>query len=391
MIRTTAAVLALLLVIPALAEAQDPPREPVPGEQAVHRVTLGETLSHIALDYLGNARLWPEIFEANRNQIRDPHWIYPWMSLVIPGIDRPGIDRPATVAGVVVAGRDVPMEVGEGFFTLEERRRLAQRRAFVPMGMPEYTRERTVFYGREVREQVGPEVLIQPLSEVLAVPTFVFHAAGWLAMDETQVLRLGELTGFDQDQGLRFAKNTVHPFDEVQVRFDSGESPQVGDHFLVYRSTRSIRDLGRVMTPSGRIEIIRVEEGGAVGRVVAAYDRIQIGHMVARMRTFPLATGEHPSETDQVLEAQILAFQNQKELNLPGDFAFLDRGERDGLSVGDEMVGVVPRAGGWGDQVVGRFQVVGVRSGSATVRIVDTDAPGYVRPGLRLVLDRKMP
>jgi hypothetical protein len=391
MIRTTAAALALILLVPALAEAQDPPREPVPGEQAVHRVTLGETLSHLALDYLGNAGLWPEIFEANRNQIRDPHWIYPWMALVIPGIDRRGIDRPATVSGVVVAGRDVPMDVGEGFLTLEERRRLAQRRAFVPMGTPEYTRERTVFYGREVRELAGPEVLIQPMTEVLAVPSFVFHAAGWLAMDETQDFRLGEVVGFDHDQGLRFGQNTVLPFDEIRVRFDSGEAPEIGDHFLLYRSTRTIRNLGQVMAPSGRIEVVRVEEGGVVGRVVAVYDRIQIGHMVARMRTFPLAAGEHPSEIDQGLEAHLLAFQDEKELNLPGDFAFLDRGDRDGVSVGDEFVGVVPRDGGWGDQVVGRFQVVGVRAGSATVRIVDTDAPGYVRPGLRLVLDRKMP
>jgi hypothetical protein len=386
MIRTTAAVLALLLVVPALAEAQDPPREPVPGEQAVHRVTLGETLSHLALDYLGNASLWPEIFEANRNQIRDPHWIYPWMSLVIPGME-----RPATVAGVVVAGRDVPMDVGEGYLTLEERRRLSQRRAFVPMGMPEYTRERTVFYGREVREEAGPQVLMQGLAEVAAVPSFVFHAAGWLAMDETEEFRLGEVTGFDQDQGLRFARNTVHPFDEIRVRFDSGETPEIGDHFLVYRSTRSVRNLGQVMAPSGRIEVVRIEQGGVVGRVVASYDRIQIGHMVARMRTFPLSVGQHPSETSVSLDAHILAFQEQKELNLPGDFAFIDRGERDGVSVGDEFVGMVPREGGWGDQVVGRFQVVGVRSGAATVRIVDTDAPGYVRPGLRLALDRKMP
>jgi hypothetical protein len=386
MMRTTAAVLALLLVVPALAEAQDPPREPVPGEQAVHRVTLGETLSHIALDYLGNARLWPEIFEANRNQIRDPHWIYPWMSLVIPGIE-----RPATVAGVVVAGREVPMDVGDEFLTLEERRRLSQRRAFVPMGVPEYTRERTVFYGREVREEAGLQVLIQPLAEVAAVPSFVFHAAGWLALDETEAFRLGEVTGFDQDQGLRFARSTVHPFDEIQVRFDSGEAPEIGDHFLVYRSTRTIRNLGQVMAPSGRIEIVRVEQGGAVGRVVAAYDRIQIGHMVTRMRTFPLSVGQHPSETDVSLDAHILAFQEQRELNLPGAFAFIDRGERDGVSVGDEFVGMVPRDGGWGDQVVGRFQVVGVRSGAATVRIVETEAPGYVRPGLRLALDRKMP
>lgn len=390
MIRTTAAVLALLLVMPMVGEAQEP-GDAVPGERAVHRVTLGETLSHIALGYLGSPNLWPDIFEANRNQIRDPHWIYPWMSLVIPGVDRPGVDRPAAVAGVVVAGRDVPLEV-EGFMTLEERRRLRQRRAFRPMGIPEYTRERTVFYGREVREaEAGPMILIQPMEEVVAVPSFVFHAAGWLASGEGEVPRLGAVTGFDQDEGLRFARTTVHPYDEIRVRFDSGELPELGEHFLVYRPARDIRGVGEVMAPSGRIEVVRIEEGGVVGRVVATYDRIQIGHLVTRMRTFPLAAGVHPSDSDMGLEASVLAFQDQKELNLPGDFAFIDRGERDGLAVGDELVGLVPRDGGWGDQQVARFQVVGVRAGSGTVRIVETTAPGYVRAGLRLALDRKMP
>ena len=385
MIRTTAAVLALLLVAPLAGEAQDMPRDTIPGEQAVHRVTLGETLSHIALDYLGSARLWPDIFEANRNQIRDPHWIYPWMSLIIPGVERPG-----TVTRIVVGEREVPMEV-DGFFTLEERRRMSQRRPFRPMGVPEYEGERTIFYGREAREARGPEVVVSPLAEVEAVPRAVFHAAGWLDRDGSEIPRLGELVGFATDQGLRFARTTVHPYDEVRIAFAGAEEPRVGDHYLVYRSQREVRNLGRVMGPSGRIEIVRVEEGGAVGQVVAAYDRIQIGHQVTRMRTFPLEPGVHPSPTDDHVEATVLAFQDQKELNLPGDFAFIDRGERDGLAVGDELVGMVPGQNGWDEREVARFQVVGVRAGNATVRLVNTDAPGHVRPGLRLVLDRKMP
>jgi len=381
MIRTTAAVLALLLVMPLVGEAQ----EPVSGDQAVHRVIIGETLSHLALEYLGSPYLWPEIFEANRNQINDPHWIYPWMALVIPGIE-----RPSTVTGVVVAGRDVPMDV-DGFVTLDERRRMGQRRSFQPMGTPEYNRERTVFYGRETREETGPAVLISSAEEIAAVPRAVFHAAGWIASDDSEVLRLGEVVGFAQDQGVRFERNTVHPYDEVLVRFDGGESPEIGEHFLVYRETRNVRNTGRVLAPSGRVEVVRVEDGGAIVQVVASYDRIQLGHMITRMRTFPLAIGVHPSETDMELEATILAFQDQKELNLPGDYAFIDRGERDGLSVGDEFVALAPAAEGWGDQFVGRFQVVGLRPGTGTVRIVQTEAPGHVRPGLRLVLDRRMP
>lgn len=381
MMRTTAAVLALLLVSPLVVEAQDP----VPGERAVHRVTLGETLSHIALEYLGSPYLWPEIFEANRNQIEDPHWIYPWMALVIPGVERPGV-----VATITVGDREVPMDV-EGFMTLEERRRMSQRRPFRPLGVPEYEGERTVFYGRETRELSGPRVLVATSDEIEAVPQGIFHGASWLDPDGAEVPRLGSVTGFAQEGGFRFARTTVHPYDEVQIRFEGTESPEVGDHYLVYRSTDEVRERGRIMVPSGRVEIVRVEEDGAVGRLIQGYDRVQIGHLVTRMRTFPLEPGVHPSPADVQLEARILAFKERRELNLPGDQAFIDLGERDGIAVGDELVGRVTGADGWGERDVARFQVIGVRATTATVRLMHTESPGDVAPGLRLIVDRKMP
>lgn len=378
--RTTAAVLALLLVAPAFAKAQEPVIE---GEQMVHRVSTGETLSHIALEYLGSAHLWPEIYEANRWQIRDPHWIYPWNTLVIPGVDRPAVIREIRV--------DEERFPEVDFFTWEQRLHLSQRRPFQPMGVPEWGRQRTVFFGFGDREAMAPQVVVTPREAVTAFPRNVFHAAGWIATDPAEVFRLGEIRAFAGEQtGIR-DRNTVHPYDFVRIRFDDGTVPEVGDHLLSYRMTRSIRGVGRIFVPSGRIEVRRVEAEGAIGQVVASSDRIQLGHYITRVRTFPLEPGVHAEETDERLEASIIAFQDVKEVYLPGDFAFIDRGERDGLKVGDELRGVVGDPDDWGEETVARFQVVGVRAGTSTVRVMHSENPGEVRPGLRLVLDRRMP
>jgi nucleoid-associated protein YgaU len=47
-------------------------------------VKAGDTLSKIAKELLGNAGAYPQIFEANRDQLSDPDKIKPGQVLKIP-------------------------------------------------------------------------------------------------------------------------------------------------------------------------------------------------------------------------------------------------------------------------------------------------------------------
>jgi nucleoid-associated protein YgaU len=47
-------------------------------------VKKGDSLSKIAKELLGDAARWPEIFEANKDQIKDPNLIYPGQEFRIP-------------------------------------------------------------------------------------------------------------------------------------------------------------------------------------------------------------------------------------------------------------------------------------------------------------------
>ena len=49
-----------------------------------YTVKAGDTLSKIAKAHYGDATQYPKIFEANRNQLRDPDKIFPGQVLVIP-------------------------------------------------------------------------------------------------------------------------------------------------------------------------------------------------------------------------------------------------------------------------------------------------------------------
>jgi LysM repeat protein len=64
------------------AVATPAPAKPAPPR--TYTVVKGDCLWNIAKRYYGNGALWPRIFDANRGQIKDPHWIYPGQRFVIP-------------------------------------------------------------------------------------------------------------------------------------------------------------------------------------------------------------------------------------------------------------------------------------------------------------------
>lgn len=68
---------------PITTPATKPATPPAP-VRITHIVKKGDTLSALALRYYRNASLWPRIFDANRDKIRDPHWIYPSQRFIIP-------------------------------------------------------------------------------------------------------------------------------------------------------------------------------------------------------------------------------------------------------------------------------------------------------------------
>ena len=61
----------------------------VPAESGaeIYEVRPGETLWTIAKITVGDPTLWPALYLANRDQIKDPTLVYPGQQLAIPEID----------------------------------------------------------------------------------------------------------------------------------------------------------------------------------------------------------------------------------------------------------------------------------------------------------------
>jgi hypothetical protein len=406
----TGLLLALFLALPPGLSAQDRVAGVGAGER-VHVVQPGETLGGIARDLLGSYGDWRRIFDANGDVLSDPHLIRPGMTLRIPGNggtaavevvgDAAGVEvirgRPDTLAevtGVVLEGA-IPDPMGEVPEVIDpnDRRALLRVRPFVPEPVPDYAGARTVFHGAPVvAERVAerPGVMLVPLEERLAVPRATADAASWLTTPGDPGEAVGRIERLAGDEGPRGSRTALQPFDRVEVALSGESEVAVGDQLVAYFEVRRI-DGWRIVAPSGVIEVSEVGSGGALGRVVAKFDRMQLGHQVMPLPSFTLVEGVHPVAADRDLSGSLIAFRERQEVYLPGDEGFLDLGIDDGLSIGDEFVAVVGGPEGRFDRSVGRFQVTRVGDGWSTVRLVSSESPSAMRPGIRMVLDRSMP
>jgi hypothetical protein len=224
-----------------------------------------------------------------------------------------------------------------------------------------------------------------------AIPVSVFHSAGWLLPEGEPLDPLGQITSFADARGSGARNASGLLYQHVYIRFSDGGSPQVGEELLVYEISKSVPGVGDVAAPSGRVNVVAVTDGSAVAQIVQEFGRLESGHFVTRAAAYSLDEGVRPIPTASGLETRILAFQEAKEIYLPGDFAFVEGGSGAGLALGDELRGLSDDESDWADPGLARFQVVGLGEDFSTVRVLISLVPRAVRPGLRLLVDRKMP
>ena len=70
---------AWLLLVPLSAAAQDP-------GASTWEVRPGDTLWSIAEQAIGDGTLWPALYRANRDQIKDPALLHPGQRLHVPEV-----------------------------------------------------------------------------------------------------------------------------------------------------------------------------------------------------------------------------------------------------------------------------------------------------------------
>lgn len=346
------------------AAEEEEPQQPTGREHVVRR---GDTLWDLASFYLRNPFLWPLIYDANRDIVEDPHWIYPNERLLIPGLpplpsdatavkasepQRTRFYRPSrSVAAEVEAGADAPGTI-EG----------------------EYRRD------LEVR-QVRPGE---------------FYSAPWLSRPNElrPVARVVSIA--PRDAAMTRLRETAVRYGSVYLRYARSASASVGDRLLLVRIGQSVGGYGRIIEPVGQATVTELHRETALAVVTEQYGLIEEGAHAVPLEEFPGLVELPPQPVESGPQGRLIGFEVDQPVPAPRDHAFIDLGREDGIEVGDELVVIRPerRAPQGGvtlpEEPIARLRVVRVAERSATVQIIRLEQAG-LRPGLPVRLVAKRP
>jgi len=317
-----------------------------------HTVEDGDTLWGLANRFCADPFRWPEIYDGNRNIVSDPDLIYPGQELTIvcaPREDLPEPEQP-------VVEPEMAPQPDEPF---------------------DFRNEPSVF-----RREFGLQISDMEVPDYPVMSRDASWSAQWLnregrgiATGEVTELLAGELT------------RTAMPYQRIRV--SSPHAARVGDIFQVARLDHTIGGGGDVMTPTGMVSVVHVEEEGFEGVVLKSYDRVVTGDLVVPAPTFDLEPSDRAVAVSDGTTARIIAFGDPHELQQLGDIAILNMGSNDGVALGDEYVLMTGGREGWSGRVAGRLQVVRLTPQTASARITAVSDPVFTQ-GLEVILDRKM-
>jgi hypothetical protein len=353
---------AVLLILPNFASTQEVGQSQV----GSHEVVKGETLWALAEWYLANPFRWPMIFEANRDKIRDPHWIYPGQVFVIPGLE----GQRAEVTEVSVVTEDAPV---------------------APQPPDE---ERTVFYSGPSPGGSGGEPGATGLTSttvvlLAAVPLGLVYASEWMEEPEVEAEWVGTLIDFSQVHAARTPRGRALWLERLVIEPREGVTLRVGDLLQSFVVTRKERGWGTVIRPTGILTVTAVEESGLVALLSAAFDQVKLGQRVRFAPDYDLKPGVFPQSVQSSLSGTILGFADERAMQGMGAEAFLDLGAQDGVAIGDEFGAYVNPAGSYPAREAAVLQVILVQEHTSTARIMSLTRPGLSR-GDQVLLVGKM-
>jgi hypothetical protein len=347
---------AVLLAAATAVAAQQPAEQPP--QQREHVVRRGDTLWDLARTYLGNPFSWPSIFEANRNVVENPHWIFPAERLVIPPLLQ----------------RTLLQEEPIGYPRQPE---VAPPPGFVPAGQPGTpaappTRVSTIDMRRP----------IMTAGQYLTVPWL--RETGAATVPSAQITRKADPAAVSG----RLAA-VLLPNERVHLAV-SGLAAGVGDTLVVVRPGRQLGTWGQVMEPLGLLRVETVVGGEATARLFAQFGDARVGDVAMRMGPVPVLEPADLVTVETGPTGYLLEFLSSEPLQGTTDMAFISLGRADGVGIGDEFAVYVATGTSLPAEQVGLVRVVRVGERTSTVRVVNVTSAA-LGDGLPVRLIRKMP
>lgn len=284
--------LLIVILTPALSSAQSAEIR----EYTVHR---GDTLWEISGKELNDTFLWPKVWKENPG-ITDPDKIYPGQMIRIP---------------LYLLQQETPDEQAVSTASPEHHD------AAVPEMKAQEPSSASIAETRESE----PIVLNELIGKSLLM------SSGYIS---DTVRGIGTIYGSPDERNL-FGNNDI-----VYVKTDS--LVKVGDRFYIVRPGTLVKHpvsgkvLGYVVEIRGIAEITRFEYGETKAKIIQIFDEVEAGDLLDPYYEInpPLIAGDFRKPD---IKGTVVASQNLKRINGNYDIVYIDKGQKDGVEIGDVL------------------------------------------------------
>jgi len=303
---------------------------------ATHTVKKGDTLWDIAGHYYGDPFLWPIVYEANKNIIEDPHWIYPNQVFIIPPYQ----------------GEETKTEIPE---TTAIETTLAETPVAAPLVKP------VKIPAQEEIEEVEPEeskkeikivsVLKAPTGSkkkglrkitVIAPNVFSFaqslaYSAGYITKEQN--FEIGKIVeGAGQLEKLQFVMN-----DKVSINSGTEDGIKEGDVYTVYRMGEGVYHpitenyLGEVVKILGDIKVTKTKKHTAVAQILRSFEPIKRGDLFMERKIPPLPSGK-PKPFISNITGNLIYCRGISKIVKPFNVVYVQPDSQKSLQLGDVLL-----------------------------------------------------
>jgi hypothetical protein len=367
---------ASIALVPAALSAQQAAGGAVP---STHTVVTGETLWSLAQRYLSDPHRWHEIYDLNKANIADPHWIYPGQVLKMPG----------TVTSVAVTVAPAPEPAAPVAAPAQPP---AQPSVDPAHSRTVFSRQQAAVRTPETMDDGGPAMPTVRLGEYVRSP---FVGKPGSDASRGRLLKSAELDA----NGDLDTRSIFKAYDRVMLTLPAGVQAKAGDRFVAVSDGDILPGQGQIFIPTGVLQLLTPPSNGtaAVAEVVELFGEMNPGQRIAVLDTTGVSSTATPAPVADGRTATIQWVLASPVLPTVQSYAVVNLTQADGVRPGDEFLVYRPRSASDvpGDPAnvevpIGRAQAIRVTPYGTTAIVVAQQQPS-INVGSVVRLSAKMP
>lgn len=333
-------------------------------EDRKYLVKEGDTLWDISTSVMKDPFLWPRLWKDNK-YIINPDLIYPGNVIILPGEE------------IVIKEEAAPV-------TAPKEAEPARK-------------------AEEVTLPVAEEAALPPVEEEVSAPgepqierkearPFILEGVGVLN-DETLLFSSGFVVSKLEDKGVIVGswdkKVLLSDNDIIYINRKNNPAIANGDKYTIYKVVRQVKHpitekkIGHLVKILGVVQITDVKKDVATGTIIRSFDFIGYGDKLMPYKKAAVTDELLKEKTSaRKLSGYIVEVKDAKIQNAQLDVVYIDKGTKDGVTIGERFVVVRPGektsrySVGEGmklpSQIVGELKILSVQEGTAAALVLNS-------------------